>query len=83
MKNNKITLIAEAGVNHNGSIVLAKKLIDIAKKANSDFVKFQTFKAENLATKTAPKAQYQIQNSKNRTWRTESKIIFCNFSIFI
>jgi N,N'-diacetyllegionaminate synthase len=66
MKNNKITLIAEAGVNHNGSIVLAKKLIDIAKKANSDFVKFQTFKAENLATKTAPKAQYQIQNSKNK-----------------
>ena len=46
---NKITLIAEAGVNHNGSIIIAK-LVDIANKANSSFVKFQTFKAENLVT---------------------------------
>jgi len=42
-------IIAEAGINHNGSIELAKKLIDVAAKAGADFVKFQTFKAETLA----------------------------------
>ena len=62
---NKITLIAEAGVNHNGSIIIAKKLVDIAKEANSSFVKFQTFKAENLVTIHAPKAKYQKISSKN------------------
>ena len=52
-------IIAEAGVNHNGSIELAKKLIDIAAEAGADFVKFQTFKAETLVTQTADKAEYQ------------------------
>jgi N,N'-diacetyllegionaminate synthase len=44
----KVFIIAEAGVNHNGSIELAKKLIDVAVEAKVDAVKFQTFKAENL-----------------------------------
>ncbi|NQT95552.1 MAG: N-acetylneuraminate synthase [Candidatus Omnitrophica bacterium] len=52
-------IIAEAGVNHNGSVRIAKKMIDVAAKAGADAVKFQTFKAEDLATRTAPKAKYQ------------------------
>lgn len=55
-------IIAEAGVNHNGSMVLAKKLIDVAAGAGVDYVKFQTFKAENLVTKTAMQAEYQQRN---------------------
>lgn len=56
-------IIAEAGVNHNGSIIIAKKLIDAASKAGADIVKFQSFNAQRLATKNAPKAQYQINNN--------------------
>lgn len=56
-------IIAEAGVNHNGDIKLAKKLIDVAAKAGVDYVKFQTFKTENLVSKNAIKADYQISNS--------------------
>jgi len=52
-------IIAEAGVNHNGSLETAKKLIDVACDAGADFVKFQTFKAETLVTPTAKKASYQ------------------------
>jgi N,N'-diacetyllegionaminate synthase len=59
MKKNGVFIIAEAGVNHNGSIDIAKKLIDEAKKAGADAVKFQTFKAEKLVSKIAPKAEYQ------------------------
>ena len=55
-------IIAEAGVNHNGDINTAKKLIDVAAKAGVDYVKFQTFKADKLASKTAKKATYQSQN---------------------
>ena len=55
----KVFIIAEAGVNHNGSIALAKKLIDVASEAGADAVKFQTFKAEKLVSKNAPKAAYQ------------------------
>ena len=64
MKHN-VLIIAEAGVNHNGSFELAKQLVDAAKKAGADIVKFQTFKAENLVTKTAKKAEYQIENTKD------------------
>lgn len=56
---NSLLIIAEAGVNHNGSIEIAKKLIDCAAIAGCDVVKFQTFKAENLAVKNAAKAPYQ------------------------
>jgi N-acetylneuraminate synthase len=59
---NKTLVIAEAGVNHNGDIKKAKQLIEIAASAGADFVKFQTFKAENLVTKNASKADYQIAN---------------------
>ena len=63
MSANKVFIIAEAGVNHNGSIELAYKLIDIAVEAGADAVKFQTFKAENLVTKSADKADYQKQTT--------------------
>jgi N,N'-diacetyllegionaminate synthase len=57
-----VFIIAEAGVNHNGSIDLAKKLIDVAVEAGVDAVKFQTFKANNLVSKSAQKANYQKAN---------------------
>lgn len=62
---NKVFIIAEAGVNHNGSFENAKRLIDIAVESGADAVKFQTFKAENLVTKKAVKAKYQNKNLKN------------------
>jgi N,N'-diacetyllegionaminate synthase len=61
----KVRIIAEAGVNHNGDIDLAKQLIDIAVEAGVDYVKFQTFKSESLVSKSAKKATYQIENTKN------------------
>jgi N,N'-diacetyllegionaminate synthase len=57
----RVFVIAEAGVNHNGSLDTAKKLIDVAASAGADAVKFQTFKAKNLVCKSAKKAEYQIQ----------------------
>lgn len=54
-----VFIIAEAGVNHNGSIKIAKKLIDAAVESGADAVKFQTFKAKNLVSTNAPKAEYQ------------------------
>ena len=60
---NKTFIIAEAGVNHNGSLELAKKLIDAACEAGADAVKFQTFKAVNLVSKKAQKAEYQKQTT--------------------
>ena len=62
---NKVFIIAEAGVNHNGSLEIAKQLVDKAVEAGVDCVKFQTFKAENLVNKNAKKAEYQIENTKN------------------
>ena len=59
----KVLIIAEAGVNHNGDIGLAKKLIDVAAEAGADFVKFQTFNANRLVTLTAKKANYQTKNT--------------------
>lgn len=56
-------IIAEAGVNHNGRLDWAKKLVDTAASAGANAVKFQTFKAENLVTKNAPKADYQVENT--------------------
>ncbi|MDD2384944.1 MAG: N-acetylneuraminate synthase [Sulfurospirillaceae bacterium] len=61
----KVFIIAEAGVNHNGDIELAKRLIDVASQAGADAVKFQTFKAEKLVSKNAQKADYQKQTTNN------------------
>ncbi|MER2154601.1 MAG: N-acetylneuraminate synthase [Solibacillus sp.] len=63
----KTYIIAEAGVNHNGSFEMAMQLIDVAKEAGADAVKFQTFKAENLVTKNAKQADYQVENLKEST----------------
>ena len=62
----KVLIIAEAGVNHNGDIHLAKKLIDAASEAKADIVKFQSFKANTLVSPVAKKAEYQIKNIGNK-----------------
>ena len=58
-----VFVIAEAGVNHNGDLKLARALIDVAVEAGADAVKFQTFRADRLATPNAPKAEYQLQTT--------------------
>lgn len=67
----KTLIIAEVGVNHNGDIDTAKKLIDVASESDADVVKFQTFNAESLVTNEAPKAKYQIDNTKNQNSQLE------------
>ena len=66
----KVKIIAEAGVNHNGDIIIAKKMIDFAKEAGVDYIKFQTFIPENLVSKYAKKAEYQ----KTTTAADESQL---------
>ena len=61
---NKTIIIAEAGVNHNGDIELAKKLINIADESGADYVKFQLFKAGNIVSNVAEKAGYQKQGTQ-------------------
>ena len=66
-----VFFIAEAGVNHNGSIKNAKKLVDIAKKSGADAVKFQSFKTENIILEKAPKSKYHIEttgSNKKQSW---------------
>ena len=62
----KVLIIAEAGVNHNGDLKIAKKLVDAAAEAGADLVKFQTFNADRLVTNAARKAAYQIQATGSR-----------------
>jgi N,N'-diacetyllegionaminate synthase len=62
MKKEQVIIIAEAGVNHNGDLLKAKELIDVAADAGVDYVKFQTFKAESIVSPTAKKAEYQVKN---------------------
>lgn len=62
----KVLIIAEAGVNHNGNLEMALELIDKAAEAGADVVKFQTFKAENLVSESAQKAEYQISNTSDK-----------------
>ena len=56
-------IIAEAGVNHNGSLEIAHQLVDVAAEAKADAVKFQTFKTERLMSRSAPKASYQLETT--------------------
>ncbi len=70
MSNRHTYIIAEAGVNHNGSLRLAKKLVDKAVWAGADCIKFQTFNSEKLVAKNAPKADYQKKTTSN----TESQL---------
>ena len=60
-------IIAEIGINHNGNLNIAKKMIDLAAKTGADAVKFQTYKTENLVIKNAPKANYQKRNLNSKT----------------
>ena len=69
----KTTIIAEAGINHNGDMTIAKRLVDAAAEAGADLVKFQTFKAETLVTKSADKADYQ--KSLTREGETQFEMI--------
>ncbi len=62
---NKVVIIAEAGVNHNGEISIARQLIDEAAEAGADYIKFQTFRAEKLASEDAEKAVYQKSNKED------------------
>lgn len=67
----RVTIIAEAGVNHNGDLDIAKQLIDVAAKAGADAVKFQTFVPENLVSKFAQKAKYQKETTKQNESQLE------------
>ncbi|MAS82492.1 MAG: N-acetylneuraminate synthase [Legionellales bacterium] len=58
-----VLIIAEAGVNHNGDINIAKRLIEVAAESGADLVKFQTFHADRLAVRSAPKAGYQVKST--------------------
>lgn len=68
---NKVIIIAEAGVNHNGNIGIAKKMIDAAVECGVDIIKFQTAKVEALVTRNAEQADYQINNTKNKETQME------------
>ena len=70
MIENKTFIIAESGVNHNGNIEIAKKMIEVAKECGADAIKFQTFKAEKVISRYAPKAEYQ----KQTTGETDSQL---------
>ena len=64
LKNNKTIIIAEAGVNHNGNMQLARKLIDVASKAGADYVKFQSFDVDHLILRNTKSAIYQEKLEK-------------------
>lgn len=72
---NKTLIIAEAGVNHNGDLGLAKRLIDAAAAAGADYVKFQTFKADKLVSKTARQAEYQVRNQGGQSEDTQHSML--------
>ena len=72
-KNNRIFFIAEAGVNHNGSMKNVLKMVDIASESGADAIKFQTFKASNLVTENAQKANYQLKTTNNKDKSSKKK----------
>ena len=68
----QIFIIAEAGVNHNGCLEMARQFIEVAAGAGADAVKFQTFKAEKIISRSAPKADYQkatTERGQRANWR--------------
>lgn len=67
----KVVIIAEAGVNHNGNIEIAKKLIDVAAESGADYVKFQTASLNGIVSKSAKMAEYQIKNTGIETSQKE------------
>jgi len=78
----KVIIIAEAGVNHNGDITLAKQLIDVAADAKADYVKFQTWVTDNVMSIGAPKADYQKLNDDNSDQYTMAKKLELSFAQF-
>lgn len=78
-----VYIIAEAGVNHNGSFALACKLIDAAKEAGADCIKFQTFKAKNLVSRTAKKAEYQKKTTGDSSQQDMLKKLELSFNEFL
>ena len=66
MKKNKVIIIAEAGVNHNGKLSLAKKMIDKAVEAKVDYIKFQFFNFKELSTSWSLSTSYQLKNTKEK-----------------
>ena len=72
---NSTYIIAEAGVNHNGSIDLALEMISKAKSIGVDCIKFQTFKTNKIVTKTSPKANYQMNVTNPRESQFEMLIL--------
>ena len=61
MNKDRVYIIAEAGVNHNGNIQIAKEMVDVAVSAGVDAIKFQTFNSEKLVCRNARKAEYQVE----------------------
>ena len=83
MNNKKIFIIAEIGVNHNGKISKAFRLIDEAKKCGADAVKFQTYITDELVLKNAPMAEHHKKNMKHKTSHYKIlKKLELNFKIF-
>ncbi len=69
----KVLVIAEAGVNHNGNLKIAKKLVDVAKSAKADYIKFQSFTHNKLVTMNSPKANYQKSSLNSK--ETQSSML--------